>query len=376
MLRLNKPTPYYISLCVSLAFVAGILVSWPLWIYTPEFPDAPVFPTDEIFQPPFDRIILIAFILLLSLFTFLKNRTWYLWTFLLLAFLLLAGDQNRWQPWVFEYVLILGAGLMYKNDDKKNMFAVRIILSGIYLWSGLQKFNENYFVDTAYWIMEPWDNFFGWKHRAGIVAWIIPPLEVVVGIGILFQRTRRISAWILVCMHLFIMFNMGILKDYNWVIQPWNICNILLLYLLFIRDHNWEFDAFKKQLRSSVVLKLLFVLVFIMPAFSLFNKWDSYLSSRLYSGNSSNGYAFISENLKNSLPDHLSKLVQYKDSNAYIYINNWAMEDLHIPCYPEKRVYMKAVERIRSYTSYPEECVLLITDQFNLADTTDVEVVK
>ncbi len=363
------------------AFIAGILLSLKLWVNDHNFPSLPILPGSNLLPFPFDYILTGAFLLLLAVLPFIKKKKPVSVAAFLMMLLLFTGDQNRLQPWAFQYAIMFSCvTLIYQfKKEKAAVFndALCWIITGIYLWSGLQKFNENYFTDTAYWLMEPVDTLLGFEAKTtGKIAWIIPPLEVLLAIGLLFKRTTRASVWFLIVMHLFIMVDMGLLRSYNHVIQPWNLAMVLLLLLLLYGRSELPLFSRRKQILQNRYLAMVFLVFWILPSLSLINLWDSYLSSRLYSGNSSNGYVFISDKVRQKLPEYLKKQVLEKDGNPYVYINNWSMEELSVPCYPERRIYKKARDVFYTYTDDKSEIILLITDQFNLLDTTDVEIIK
>lgn len=84
----------------------------------------------------------------------------------------------------------------------------------------------------------------------------------------------------------------------------------------------------------------------------------------------------MSDEVKSKLDPKIGKMVDIKDGIPYIYINNWSMEELGVPSYPEKKVYLKARDFFYKYSVDSTEIILLITDKFNLLDTNKQEIIK
>jgi len=122
------------------------------------------------------------------------------------------------------------------------------------------------------------------------------------------------------------------------VIWPWNVAMIALLFLLF-----WRTDfSFVNVLWNNpfAFQKVLLLLVLIMPLFSFFGRWDSYLSWSLYSGNVDGANIFVGDTVAPKLPAYLQKYLKHlSDNNNQLSIRNWSLGELNVPPYPETRIY-------------------------------------
>jgi hypothetical protein len=361
-----------------LALLSGLLISYPLWLSRHIFPQTPLIPGFDSTFLHFDKLLFGA--LLIMLLTIIVKPEWRKITFaaLILFFLLLLIDLNRWQPWAFQYALMLFAFAVFPKDEKNLYNSLRIVVSGVYFWSGVQKFNEGFTEDIVPWMLEPLIKIFpSWESGLYTMAMLVPYLEIFISIGLFFSRTRTLAVIIAMGMHLFVLYDMSpIAKDYNYVIVPWNLAMMSFLFLLFYRKKEAVIPEHFKSIRTRIPAALLFLLFWIMPSFSFIDKWDSYLSARLYSGNSSNGYVFISEEVRQKLDPKVEKLIEVKDGMPYIYINGWSMEELGVPSYPEKKVYLKARNYFYKYCQDSTEVILMITDKYNLLDTNNREIIK
>src|SRR5687767_8641923 len=152
-----------ILLCI--AFVCGILISWKLWTTDHFFPITPVIRSLEKI-PNWSSVFLICLVIALLVFTAFYHREKPIRLLFVLLIIVALIDQNRWQPWFYQYTLMVFILLFYdsKRPNEKNADAIlnnfRLIICGIYFWSGMQKLNSDYFNDTAYWLMEPLEKYF------------------------------------------------------------------------------------------------------------------------------------------------------------------------------------------------------------------------
>src|SRR4051812_16923402 len=131
-------------------FLAGILLSFKLWISNRFFPLAPVADIFSGLKSPFDLILISALLLVLLLGIIFSHRLIYISILVLTVFLALQ-DQNRWQAWVFIYALILIPFIFQQKDEKMQATLfnyLQIIFIGVYIWSGIHKLNPDFLANT------------------------------------------------------------------------------------------------------------------------------------------------------------------------------------------------------------------------------------
>src|SRR5262249_22667078 len=124
---------------------------------------------------------------------------------------------------------------------------------------------------------------------------LAPFVQVAFGIGLLSRRWRRLSLVAAVGMHVFILTMFGPL-GHNWndVVWPWTAAMAVFDVLLFpgTSQFTWA-DVFATRRDPLHVAAL--ALFAVLPVFSFFNLWDSYLSAALYSGNLTEAQIYISD---------------------------------------------------------------------------------
>src|SRR5690349_21258256 len=102
--ELSKLTMLRIT--VILALLAGFALSPKLWLSSRFYPLSPVWSFIRPFGSPGDAIVFGALIALLIGVSVAPRREVWAAVFVLLALVALQ-DQSRWQPWFYQYVLML-----------------------------------------------------------------------------------------------------------------------------------------------------------------------------------------------------------------------------------------------------------------------------
>ncbi|HEY6161998.1 MAG TPA: hypothetical protein VI112_12265, partial [Bacteroidia bacterium] len=193
----------------------------------------------------------------------------------------------------------------------------------------------------------------------------IPYFEILIAFMLLIPRTRIVTRAIVIAMHIYIIFLSSPLgRNYNYVIVPWNLAMIALLLLLFRKESATAIPGAFKTAREKFVLPV-FVFVWILPVLSILSCWDSYLSASLYSGNFDSAYLYISKNVRDKLPGDLKKKVYTQqgrgsDTLYYFFINEWGMQEMNAPTYPETRVFRTVKNEVMKYASNPNDVILVV----------------
>lgn len=331
------------------AFLIGILGSYKLWLTYRKFPLAPL--VEGLSAPAMvHNLILLVLAACLSFLIFRLNARVILVFFLALV-LALVFDQNRLQPWVYFYSLILVFFYHPKNDPDpaQVLNAIRIILICMYLWSGLHKLNVSFLsIEFPQLVHDFFDSQYPFVlNLSKKLAILVPLIEILAGILLIFPKRRLLGFILAVCTHLFVLLLLrGI--DHNPIVLPWNIALILLGFLVFFKnDTPIAFSGSKN-------LALVF-LVGVMPLFNLVNAWGDYLSWSLYSAKNKLFYVAIAvkhwEQFKYLEPALIS---QGDSSKPYIIdVNKWSFHELNVPVNPESRVF-RGISKHFCQSDFPE----------------------
>lgn len=365
-----------ITKIIALACLSSMLLCYKLWLGDRMFPLTPVFDFLPNIHHPFDFILFIITLILLSCIIIFKNPHKYILAFIICALLLVMLDQNRWQPWFYQYVLmffILSFYDLNKNDDKHSEAIdtiLKLMIGAIYFWSGLQKLNPHFITDTYPWLMEPITNHMS-ENGIRNIEWLgkaFPLVEIFTGIALFISRTKKLAVTLLFLMHFFILCVLGPFgHNYNPVVWPWNIAMMLFAYFLFIKNDSFKIPQIKNMFQFHSI-KTVFILFIMLPLFNFFNQWDSYLSHNLYTGNTSNGVIYISDGVESKLPAEIKQYSKGEMNLNQITIKYWCMMELGVPAYPEKRNFAAVTKTFYKYASDSSEIYFMFTPKLMLSE--------
>jgi hypothetical protein len=308
-------------LCCGMA--AGLLLSRRLWLTDRSYPLTPVWAGLPPIPVPWDSVMFCVLIgLLLGTVIARRPKPWIM-SVIGLCILLGVGDQSRWQPWFYQYLLMLMALTLFPwtqvsaSSEEVEWRAdaalgtCRFLIACVYLWSGIHKLNWTFVHSIFPWMTGPL------AHRLPHMPWhamafVVPLVEFATGLGLLTVRGRPFALAAAVAMHLFILVCLGPWGlDWNSVVWPWNIAMILFVLLLFGRDRRPFLGRFLEdclRVRRSSVPVMAMALFGVMPIFGFFGLWDSYLSVSLYSGDIQHAYFTLSRREAKHLPAAVQRL--------------------------------------------------------------------
>lgn len=324
-----------------LAWLLMKIISWKVWTPNRLIPAVPFFEWTQI--PEFSYSLFALSVGLLIYFLISNSSKYFLFLFLGIEILQLLLDQNRWQPWEFQFLLTTIFYLSFRNSVHFKSLLL-LLLSATYIFSGLHKFNTGFLESN--WGNLILKNIFGiqniWKSNDYLfyLGFIIPIIETILGILLLTLKNKIVPISGLIFMHIFIFLILSPLGvNYNVVVWPWNILMALSLFSIYKDEFDYRFQVgFFKKTYTQFVL----VLIFVLPTFNLFGAWEHYLSFGLYSGKNANiCLCFDISAETRSLEPYISKTNKYNfcPNQSAIFLNKLALSELKVPIYPEPRTY-------------------------------------
>ena len=330
---------------VALFWLIAKSFSHNLWIANRVFPLAP--PFDFLYAVPnsVHIFLYIVSMVCLALCVFKPSIHRLLPIIIITEILSCLLDQNRWQPWEYQYLFMLFV-LWYnkKNNDAALLFLI-VIISSTYFYSGLQKFNPHYL--TLTWKKIFMEDFFRIPQNISNQAtairlgYIVPLFEMTFGITLIIKKTRKFAIVSSIAMHLILMLVVGPGGvNYNLTVWSWNIAMIAFLSLLW--NSNVSFTQL--QMLSKPSLNWLPAIAWMfLPVLNFFGYWDYFLSSSLYSGRVDVCFIKIINPPKNFELRKYFKEKKAGDSTNIetIAVQTWSMDEVDTPPFPQKRVYQK-----------------------------------
>ena len=361
---------FWLKNTVILVFCIGLWMSRPLWIGPRSFPLAPVSSLFPVIGDAVAVALYVALFVLAAAALVAPKPGWLIAAFLAIMAAFCLTDQTRWQPWVFQYSLLLGIMALHSwngadaDGEKRTLNILRLIVAFTYIYSGLQKINLNFMENDFPWLVQPITNPFPatapFLHAVGMAA---PFVQVAFGIGLLTRRFRRASLIAAVAMHLFILTMFGPMGlDWNNIVWPWTAAMAIFDVLLFSgAEFSWREIVWGGRDPRHLAAVVLFA---ILPALSFFNLWDSYLSSALYSGNLTEAQIYLSDAGKAALPAAIAaRVVHTSPDTNVLNLQRWAIEDLNVTPYSETRVYKAIAKGVCGNLRDPNQLVLIVREQ-------------
>jgi uncharacterized membrane protein YphA (DoxX/SURF4 family) len=320
-------------------FVAGLWLSPKLWVSTRFYPLVPVFPHLPHIPFPLDYLCYGFLLLLLCAIAFVEKPRTYIFTFAAFIFAYSLLDQTRWQPWAYQYwVMLIALGCYsWKPDDVRGqrdaVNICRLIMGCTYVYSGLQKLNVKFVAEGFPWVLETLHVHLPLTYL-NYLGWTIPFIEVSIGLCLLTRRFRKIGIVNGIVMHIFILYSFGPLgRDWNSVVWPWNVVMIALILILF-----WNTDVtFGDILWRNKFLyhKVVLLLFGVLPALSFIGRWPSDLSLALYTDNLTEANVLISEKVKRDLPESVQQYVKPIPGHIVLRVQDWSFGEMNVPPYAE-----------------------------------------
>jgi len=347
---------------VVVGLTAGLLLSPKLWVSSRFYPLVPVFHGLPHIPFPLDYICYGVLLLLLVAMAFAARPRIYIFTFVafIAAYSLL--DQTRWQPWAYQYWLMLIAlgCFSWKPDDIRGrqdaVNICRLIMGCTYFYSGLQKLNGKFVAEGFPWVL-------GTLHLhvpityLNYLGWIVPFIEVSIGLSLLTRRFRKIGIVNGIVMHLFILYSFGPLGlDWNSVVWPWNVVMIALILILF-----WNTDVTFADIvwrNKFVYQRVVLVLLGVLPALSFIGRWPSDLSLALYTDNLTEANVLISEQVKRDLPVSVQQYVKPIPGHIVLRVQDWSFGELNVPPYAEIQSFTSVGSEVCGYSHNSADVLL------------------
>jgi len=363
----------WLRVTVALASLAGLVLSATLWLSARWYPLTPISAALPSIPPPID-LWLFLLLLVLAVAVLVSSSRWPALALVGLIGVLCLWDQSRWQPWVYQYTFMLAAlalaprAVSGPTRASVALDTCRFIVASLYVWSGLQKLNAGFVLEVVPYLSGPLVARF--SESATTLSYAlglsIAVFEAGIGAGLLTRSCRHGAVLGAVIMHLAIIVALGPWgRDWNRVILPWNVAMIGMVSILFWRiGAVTARDIFWPAPGARAVHVLVVVLFGVMPLLSLADAWDSYLSWSLYSGNTRRADIAIADAARPAIPPEIRRYVEPAVPGwSVLAFETWSMGELHVPPYPETRVFLNVARSLCRYAGYPAGIWLRISEK-------------
>lgn len=325
---------------------------------------------------PIERLLTVT--LIISLISIIFSQRLRIFSVAAIAslILLIFFDQMRLQPWVYQYTLLLAVITLcdWQTEDEADatlaLGLAQIIIAGLYFWSGVQKLNFSFSHETLPMLLSPLQNLFPSIQLSFVLLGIgMVLVEAFIGCGLLFRKTRNLSVCLAVAMHAIIL-GFLIAKSYNSIVWIWNATLIPIVFISFWRSNI----SFKQTIQAESdwkgkIAKSIVAASVLLPVLSFVGWWDMYLSGALYSGNTETAVIRINENFLEKLPQKAQEVVfETKSGEKILPLFEWAINELNVPAYPERRVSRETARKVCNLTNDKNQIELIIKERPAILD--------
>jgi len=307
-----------------ITFAISFLLSFDLWGNDRTFP---LFPILNLEINWIHKLVQYGF-LIITFTSIIFPKKELIKIFLFFLFFLIFLDQIRLQPWVYFISLCL-LPFALKIKETIALQYLRILFIVVYIWSGFHKLNESFIVFVFESILVDGFNINSTHLISSLkkLGYLIPIIEMSIGLMLLFKKTRKLGFIFLLTIHIFIIYYLVFGLRGNYVIIPWNVLMILASFFLFYSTESTI------KIPHNVFLKILLLIVSLLPVGFLMGKIDQTLAFSLYDGKLKSLYLLEKnyKNTNNDIDETIIKKGHLKD------FNGWSFHEMNVPFYPENR---------------------------------------
>ena len=343
-------------------------ITWRLWTPQTEFPQIPFFSwlTDV---PGFVDWIAAAGTLVGLVAMLLTTQRWVkpaMMLFLVCTSILVLLNQHRLQPWT--YLMLVTSCLLVCFPNKSCLMWLRRIVISIYIYSAISKFDYQFVFTVGEQMLSVLTGFVGLDTDA-FPQWLqislvlcLPMGELLIGLLLLFSKTRRLGGWLAIGLHASLLLVLGPLGlDHQPGVLIWNGWFIAQAWLLFASSHPIENQQASTDSEASQSIshasepipaatpsveliwlgRLLASFVIIFPITCAVSPWielpikaDHWVAWEVYAPRSSRATAQIPAW---AFSDPTLDQPSSNTAPQPVTPNQWSLNTLGVPVYPQDR---------------------------------------
>ncbi|QXP69612.1 hypothetical protein H0I29_13435 [Polaribacter sp. R2A056_3_33] len=349
----DKQKINWVRILAILAVLIMMVYAPKLWVTTKNFPLIPLFDWLPIPTYPFDYI-LAGFFFAIQIVYIFQNKRCQGWTILGLYLFLALVDQNRLQPYFYQSFLTIFAIEIFnrKANPRKILYAIILIFFATYFWSGIQKLNEAFYIQWLGAINKHFSFLPQWFLVAFTYA--VPWLEALMGVLLLFNKTRKFGVVFILLMHgtiTVLLFYLG----YGYNVVPWNIQNMVSVVILFWTLKTSNAFEFFIQFFNTQKLAILVFTIMLPLANNLTGFYDNLLSFHFFTADLKYYIIYLDEELQEKLPENAQSFYRTFEGKTYINVIEWSTDQNKVLFYPEDRAIEYLDTYLRSFAEEPDK---------------------
>ena len=264
------------------------------------------------------------------------------------TFGLVCLDQHRLQTWAWQFVIL--SVVVAVADAITIQSCWRWLVISIYAWSAWSKFDEGFFVNHGLFLLDGifkaigfhkvtifWSDSFVWKVTAAI-----PSFELLIALGLAWQRTRKLALAGSTIMHLGLLLALGPLgHGHKPGVLCWNLFFLAQNWMLFRQSPLASAASVCLESRSgNLTARLAVTAAIVWPAFAPFGYCDHWPAWAVYAARLERVTVLIPAEEQGKLSpevrQHLGPQTLMGEWHP-LRIDRWSLEILFAPIYPQDR---------------------------------------
>lgn len=337
--------------------VVLIIATWPLWTLQHQFPVIPAFRFLCSAPQVVDWLCLAVLLLSLSAVTLGTARltSGCSWLAIISGLALLALDQHRFQPWMYQLLLFLAIMLLADRQLMRRLLTWLII--SVYFYSAVGKLDYEFLHTVGQQFFQALLSWFSAEAAEGkslpiFIVGLLPLGELVLAAALAYRPSRRVAGVLACIFHLGLVLVLGPWGLHHSAgVVLWNLQFAVQAILLFSlassaaeqhppgseippRQRKWS-AAFPAPLALTLTY-----LAIALPIVERFGWWDHWPSWALYAPHSSRVEVLVAETVVSRLPEDLQREMPESDALAIwvrVPIERWSLASTRAPIYPQAR---------------------------------------
>jgi hypothetical protein len=358
---------------IGIGILAGVALSWKLWITDRFYPLFPVWDWIPQLPGPVSKLFAFTFVGFVIWLVIKPSRANII-SVLVFMLILALQDQSRWQPWFYQYGLMLFPfAFLRKPDEDASILGIQqFIVIMVYIWGGIHKCQPGWMSVWENSLLEP---ILKGMETGTLTTFLIgcgygvPVIEMLMGIGLFFRRTWLPSIIVVWMTHVVILVLLGPVKGYisNSVVWPWNLVMMAMVLVLFYKSEKMSFTAIRKK-KLLLPFYEVMALMLIAPILFYAGLWDRYLSFSLYAGHQKRYLVRMPASSLEYFPPELANyLIDPRAADGHLVLSpsTWSTEELNVPLISEWRI-LRSFSRKLCTENQSEDPLMFYVDHRHL----------
>jgi hypothetical protein len=347
-------------------------LSWPLWTAPGGwFPRVPFVKRAAWLEPPpaLAWIVFAAACVAVALGAWGRRWRGAMALSQLLLVALVLQDQHRFQPWVYQYLMV---GLLLVGlSPASGVRHARWWFAGLYFHSGLSKLDVSFVrelgsvflatlvrplgLDPASW-PEPW-------RVSAILA--MPAAEIVVAVLLIVPRTQRVGLAGALVIHAALLVILGPWGlAHSTIVLVWNAAVMVEVALLFSLKVASEDERERWPAR---VIQIVFWAALVAPFGERLGLLDAWPAHALYASHAERTTVFLHEEALDAYPPDVRRHVDGEGEGPWrrLDLTAWSRAARGTPVYPAERACLGLAEALAARYGGPHPLRVLLWGRAN-----------